>query len=151
MISRFAILLCLAVSASGCSIAQLERTAGVVAASSGLQAVASRIDSGVRIAVADLPLACRITADVAAVSARLASSGVFSESRRLRLSQASLAASTLASSGLCLDPASDPAGLSLQIAAAVSAIRKATAGAAPEHAVSASIVVTRGGTPATFR
>lgn len=90
--------------------------------------VASRIDAGKPVAAAQLPLACRITADAGAAARALATSGVLSASRSAALAKAADSAAALAASDLCRSPASDPAGTALQVVAAVAAIRDAARG-----------------------
>ena len=111
---------------SACSQAQLDSAVGTItAATSDFTAVAKRIDAGAGIATGDLPLACRITADIGAAADTLASSGLVGESRRPTLRKAAAAASALAASDLCQNPAGNPVSTSLQIIRAVAAVRAA--------------------------
>ena len=111
---------------SACSQAQLgsaARTLSVV--TSDTAGLARQIDAGLSIAAGDLPLACRITADIGAAADTLVSSGLIGESRRPALVKAAAAASALAASDLCRHPAGNPVSVSLQIVRAVAAIRNA--------------------------
>lgn len=118
--------LSLALALAACSQAQLDRAARTIAAVSGdIETVARSIDAGSKIAAGDLPIACRITADIAAAADALSGSNLISAARRPILQKAVSAANALVASDLCQNPASNAALASLQIVAAVSAIRNA--------------------------
>ena len=130
----------LALLLSGCSLATVG--AGIATLRGSLSSVAAKIDQRVAIPAADLPAACRITAEISSAAQLLAQSGVLDAKHSDSLSTAANVASALSGSELCRDPSRNPIGLSLQLSDAISAVRATSSG---HSAVTAAAVVAGAG------
>jgi hypothetical protein len=103
------------------------QSAGAPAAGAASASVAAKIDAGVALAAADLPKACQIVGEIAAIGAVYAAAASVRASSGI--AKATSGAAALANSPLCQNPASaDPVAASIEILNAVAAVKAATQG-----------------------
>ena len=106
--------------------------AGCASAPTGagpLAAVAGKIDAGAQLAAADLPAACQIVGQIAALAGAYAASGLSGGGAAATAAKTANGAAAVAASPLCLSPATaDPVAASIRILGAAAAVKAATAG-----------------------
>ncbi len=111
---------------------------GDLAARSNLTTVAAKIDAGAQLAAADLPAACQIVGELAAIASVYSATGL-SSGGGASLAKATNGASALASSALCRSPATaDPVAASIRILGAAAAVKAATRNGVSAPAAAAS-------------
>jgi hypothetical protein len=96
---------------------------------SNLATIANKIDNGAQLALADLPSACQIVGQVAALASAYSASGLASGGAASTIAKSANGAAALANSPLCVNPATaNPIAASIQLLGAVAAIKSATSG-----------------------
>jgi hypothetical protein len=110
------------------------------ASTSNLAAVANKIDNGAQLAIADLPSACQIVSEVAALASAYSASGLASGGAASTIALSANGAAALAGSPLCVNPATtNPIAASIQLLGAVAAIKAATSGGVTAPTAAASL------------
>jgi hypothetical protein len=105
-----------------------------------LIAVADKIDANAQLAAADLPGACQLVAQIAVLANAYAASGLSGGGGGSTVARTANGAAALAGSPLCQNPATaDPVAASVQIIAAVAAVKAATVGGITAPGAAASL------------
>jgi len=126
-----------ALALAGCAAVQ---TIAASTGDSGLAAVAARIDAGAQLVAADLPAACRIVGELAALASAYSASGLPGDGAAAAVEKTAAGAAALAGSSLCRNPATaDPIAASLQLIGAAAAVKAATAGGVDAPGAAASL------------
>jgi hypothetical protein len=126
-----------AVAISGCAAVQ-----NIVGSShsSQLAAVARKIDAGAQLAAADLPSACAIVAQIAALAGAYSASGLARGGSATTILKTANGAAALAAAPLCQSPqTADPLAATIQIIGATAAVKAATAGGVSAPGAAASL------------
>jgi hypothetical protein len=126
--------------AAACGALALAGCAGVPPAAGQLAAVAGKIDAGAQLVAADLPAACQIVGQIAALAGAYSASGLSGGGAAATVARTANGAAALAGSSLCRSPATaDPLAASVQIIGAAAAVKAATAGGVSAPVAAASL------------
>jgi len=100
----------------------------------------AKIDAGAQLAIADLPSACQIVGQIAALASAYSATGLSGGGAASTVVKAANGASVLANSSLCQNPAAaNPVAVSIQILNAVAAVKAATGGSVTAPAAAAAV------------
>jgi hypothetical protein len=127
--------------AAACGALALAGCAAVPPTAGGqFAAVAGKIDAGAQLVAADLPAACQIVGQIAALAGAYSASGLSGGGAAATVARTANGAAALAGSPLCRSPATaDPLAASVQIIGAAAAVKAATAGGVSAPVAAASL------------